>query len=243
MDLRLRRRPALSLGGGRHLPGRAVLEHQLARDALQLPCGRLHRGDGALRSGRIPAAGRAAPLHPRRHGPAAVPAHPRASRVPVLRSPVTARRVHRGIAHASVHEAARRARVRLRADRAVRADRGHHHDARPRGSRDPPGFGRQARSRHRPPDHRRRRPRAAARRGRRDRRLVTFRDERISQPPRGDRRGHLARPVWAAVAAHRRHRAPRHGWLPVSRRPQEGHDPVRRAEHLSGRHRGRAEDA
>ena len=81
--------------------------------------------------------------------------------------------------------------------------------------------------------------RGRARRVRRDRRPRPHRHGGLPRPAGGQRRGHLDRRAGAALAAHRRHRPSRRRRLPVHRRPQEGHDPVGRAEHLPGRHRAR----
>ena len=85
---------------------------------------------------------------------------------------------------------------------------------------------------------RRRRSAAARRRARRGRHSRPQRDEGLLQAPRRDG-GNAAK--W--LAAHRRHRRPRCGRVPVDRRSQEGADSARRDQRLPARGRGRAHDA
>ena len=82
---------------------------------------------------------------------------------------------------------------------------------------------------------RRRRQRGARRRARRDLRARAARVGRLLEEAGAD--GGALR---ARLAAHRRRRAPRRRGLPLHRRPQEGHDHLRRVQHLPARGRGRA---
>ena len=82
---------------------------------------------------------------------------------------------------------------------------------------------------------RRRRPGSRHRRGRRDLRALAACDGRILEAAGADRGDAEER-----LAAYRRHRARRRARLSVHPRPQEGHDRVRRLQHLSARGRGRA---
>ena len=81
---------------------------------------------------------------------------------------------------------------------------------------------------------RRRRQRGAAGRARRDLRPRPARDEGLLEQARGDRRG-----VRRRLAAHRRRAREDERRLPHDRRPQEGHDRLRRLQRLPPRDRGR----
>jgi acyl-CoA synthetase (AMP-forming)/AMP-acid ligase II len=84
-------------------------------------------------------------------------------------------------------------------------------------------------------DPRRGRPRGRNRRGGRNLRARTACDGRILETA-GDHRGDAEE----RLAAHRRHRARRRARLHVHPRPQEGHDRLRRLQHLPARGGGRA---
>jgi hypothetical protein len=102
-----------------------------------------------------------------------------------------------------------------------------------------PGLLRHAAARLRVPHPRSGRPRGGARGDRRDRLLRRLGDAALPRAPRADARGHLARRSRPQLRAHRRHRPHGRGRLPVRGRPQEGHDHLRRLQHLPRRHRSR----
>jgi hypothetical protein len=81
-------------------------------------------------------------------------------------------------------------------------------------------------------DHERRQPDPAARRDRRNLRARRPGHEGLLQGAGEDRRDHRGR-----LAAHRRHRPPRHRGLPAHHRSQEGHDHFRRLQRVPERSR------
>ena len=94
-------------------------------------------------------------------------------------------------------------------------------------------------SRH-PPD-RRAGPRSAARRSRRGRRpLAGLDDERLLQPARQDRGSRVVRQRRQSLHPHRRRRPLRRGRLPHADGSSQGHDHLRRIQHLSERSGERA---
>ena len=84
-------------------------------------------------------------------------------------------------------------------------------------------------------DLRRERQASCRRRDRRDRHPLRLRDEGLLEEPGRDRQGAARR-----LAAHRRCRLHGRGGLPHDQGPLQGHDHLRRRQHLSARDRGGA---
>ena len=108
--------------------------------------------------------------------------------------------------------------------------------ARPAGSSSPrgdPRLVRRAAHRRRRPGRRQRRPRAARRRDRRGDNPVRLRDGRLLEQPRRQRQGPARR-----LALDRRHGVHRRRGLPHAQGSLQGHDHLRRLQHLPSRARG-----